>query len=131
MSPTTTAATVVAEVASAFGTIDVLVNNGHQSSDPHHLGRYAGGMAAHVAINLEAVYGQQLVAPYGSQHKGQDHQIASIRASAAAMRPYNAAKGGVLAYTIHGGGTRPPDILVNAVAPGFHGDADVGGKWGR
>ncbi len=77
-----------------------------------------------IAINLEAVYmGSKLVAPHMvAQGGGRIIHIASIQgfASSGDCGSYNAAKGGIIAYTksmaVELG---RHNILVNAVAPGF------------
>ena len=80
--------------------------------------------AAPSRINLEAVYmGSKLVAPHMvRQGGGRIIHIASIQgfASSGECGSYNAAKGGIIAYTksmaVELG---RHNILVNAVAPGF------------
>jgi NAD(P)-dependent dehydrogenase (short-subunit alcohol dehydrogenase family) len=77
-----------------------------------------------ITINLEAVYmGSKLVAPHMvKQRDGRIIHIASIQAFASSgdCGAYNAAKGGIIAYTksmaVELGRY---NILVNSVAPGF------------
>ncbi|MBX3582401.1 MAG: SDR family oxidoreductase [Rhizobiaceae bacterium] len=116
---------IVTEVAERFGRIDVLVNNAAINPPTHTiLNDTLEDWRRAIAINLEAVYmGSKLVAPHMvKQQGGRIIHVASIQgfASSGETGPYNAAKGGIIAYTksmaVELG---PYNILVNAVAPGF------------
>jgi 3-oxoacyl-[acyl-carrier protein] reductase len=115
----------VARVISKFGKIDVLVNNAAINPPTRTiLDDTLEDWRRTIAINLEAVYmGSKLVAPHMVQRKqGRIIHIASIQgfASSGEVGSYNAAKGGIIAYTksmaVELG---RHNILVNAVAPGF------------
>src|SRR5262245_48653883 len=116
---------VVADVLRTFGKIDTLVNNAAINPPTHTiLDDTLEDWRRTIAINLEAVYmGSKLVAPHMvKQEGGRIIHIASIQgfASSGETGPYNAAKGGIIAYTqsmaVELGRY---NILVNAVAPGF------------
>ena len=116
---------VVAEVGSMHGRIDVLVNNAAINPPTRTiLNDTLEDWRRTIAINLEAVYmGSKLVAPHMvRQGGGRIIHIASVQGfvSSGDTGPYNAAKGGIIAYTksmaVELG---PHKILVNAVAPGF------------
>jgi NAD(P)-dependent dehydrogenase (short-subunit alcohol dehydrogenase family) len=118
-------AAIVAEVASSLGRIDVLVNNAAVNPATRTiLDDTLAEWRRTIAINLEAVYmGSKLVAPHMvRQGGGRIVHVASIQgfASSGECGSYNAAKGGILAYTksmaVELG---RHNILVNAVAPGF------------
>jgi len=118
-------AAVVSEVASSLGRIDVLVNNAAINPPTRTiLDDTIEEWRRTITINLEAVYmGSKLVAPHMvSRREGRIIHIASIQgfASSGDCGPYNAAKGGILAYTksmaVELGRY---NVLVNAVAPGF------------
>jgi NAD(P)-dependent dehydrogenase (short-subunit alcohol dehydrogenase family) len=118
-------AAIVSEVASSLGRIDVLVNNAAINPATRTiLDDTLEEWRRTIAINLEAVYmGSKLVAPHMvRQGGGRIVHIASIQGFAASGEcgSYNAAKGGILAYTksmaVELG---RHNILVNAVAPGF------------
>jgi NAD(P)-dependent dehydrogenase (short-subunit alcohol dehydrogenase family) len=109
----------------AFGKIDTLVSNAAINPPTRTILTDTLEEWRHsIAINLEAVYmGSKIVAPHMVERKsGRIISIASIQgfASSGNVGSYNAAKGGIIAYTKsmavelgeHG-------ILVNAVAPGF------------
>jgi 3-oxoacyl-[acyl-carrier protein] reductase len=115
----------VARVIQRFGKIDVLVNNAAINPPIKTiLDDTLDDWRRTIAINLEAVYmGSKLVAPHMVQRKqGRIIHIASIQgfASSGEVGSYNAAKGGIIAYTksmaVELGRY---NILVNAVAPGF------------
>ena len=117
--------TIVAEVVARHGRIDVLVNNAAINPPTRTiLNDTLEEWRRTIAINLEAVYmGSKLVAPHMvRQGGGRIIHIASVQGfvSSGDTGPYNAAKGGVIAYTksmaVELG---PHNILVNAVAPGF------------
>ena len=112
-------------VVNEFGRIDVLVNNAAINPPAKTiLNDTLEDWRRTIAINLESVYmGSKLVAPHMVARKsGRIIHIASIQgfASSGEVGAYNAAKGGIIAYTksmaVELG---PHDILVNAVAPGF------------
>jgi NAD(P)-dependent dehydrogenase (short-subunit alcohol dehydrogenase family) len=118
-------ASVVDDVIAAFGRIDVLVNNAAINPPTHTiLDDTLEEWRRTIGINLEAVYmGSKLVAAHMAKRRsGRIIHIASIQgfASSGETGPYNAAKGGIIAYTksmaVELG---PYEILVNAVAPGF------------
>jgi NAD(P)-dependent dehydrogenase (short-subunit alcohol dehydrogenase family) len=116
---------VVADLLGKFGRIDALVNNAAINPPPRTiLTDDLDIWRRTIAINLEAVYmGSKLVAPHMVQRReGRIISIASIQgfASSGEVGSYNAAKGGIIAFTksmaVELG---PHNILVNAVAPGF------------
>jgi 3-oxoacyl-[acyl-carrier protein] reductase len=116
---------VVSEVVASLGRIDVLVNNAAINPPTRTiLEDSLEDWRRTIAVNLEAVYmGSKLVAPHMvRQGGGRIIHIASIQgfASSGETGPYNAAKGGIIAYTksmaVELG---RHNILVNAVAPGF------------
>lgn len=116
---------IVGEVMSSLGRIDVLVNNAAINPPTKTiLEDTLEEWRRTIAINLEAVYvGSKLVAPHMvKQGAGRIIHIASIQgfASSGDCGSYNAAKGGIIAYTksmaVELG---RHNILVNAVAPGF------------
>jgi 3-oxoacyl-[acyl-carrier protein] reductase len=118
-------AAVVEESVSKHGRIDVLVNNAAINPPTRTiLNDTLEDWRRTIAINLEAVYmGSKLVAPHMvRQNDGRIIHIASIQgfASSGETGAYNAAKGGIIAYTksmaVELG---RHNILVNAVAPGF------------
>jgi NAD(P)-dependent dehydrogenase (short-subunit alcohol dehydrogenase family) len=115
----------VSDAVASLGSIDVLVNNAAINPPTRTiLDDTLEDWRRTIAVNLEAVYmGSKLVAPHMiHQGGGRIIHIASIQgfASSGETGPYNAAKGGILAYTksmaVELGRY---DILVNAVAPGF------------
>lgn len=116
---------VVGSVVELHGRIDVLVNNAAINPPVRTLlDDTLEDWRRTIAINLEAVYmGSKLVAPHMvRQRSGRIIHIASIQgfASSGECGAYNAAKGGIIAYTksmaVELGRY---NILVNAVAPGF------------
>lgn len=116
---------VVNDIVATHGRIDVLVNNAAINPPTRTLlDDTLEDWRRTIAINLEAVYmGSKLVAPHMvRQRSGRIVHIASIQgfASSGECGAYNAAKGGIIAYTksmaVELGRY---DILVNAVAPGF------------
>jgi 3-oxoacyl-[acyl-carrier protein] reductase len=118
-------ASVVADVARRLRRIDVLVNNAAINPPTRTiLDDTLDEWRRTISINLEAVYmGSKLVAPHMvAQKDGRIIHVASIQgfASSGDCGSYNAAKGGIIAYTksmaVELGRY---GILVNAVAPGF------------
>jgi NAD(P)-dependent dehydrogenase (short-subunit alcohol dehydrogenase family) len=116
---------VVADVLQKFGKIDTLVNNAAINPPTRTiLDDNLDDWRRTIAINLEAVYmGSKLVAPHMvRRNAGRIISIASIQgfASSGETGSYNAAKGGIIAFTksmaVELG---RHNILVNAVAPGF------------
>ena len=116
---------IVADVIARLGRIDVLVNNAAINPPTKTiLNDTLEDWRRTIAINLEAVYmGSKLVAPQMvKQAGGRIIHVASIQgfASSGDTGSYNAAKGGIIAYTksmaVELG---PYNILVNSVAPGF------------
>jgi 3-oxoacyl-[acyl-carrier protein] reductase len=116
---------IVTDVIGKHGKIDVLVNNAAINPDAKTiLEDNLDDWRRTIQINLEAVYmGSKLVAPHMVKRKnGRIISIASIQgfASSGTVGSYNAAKGGIIAFTksmaVELG---PYNILVNAVAPGF------------
>jgi len=114
----------VQDVIDWQGRIDILVNNAAIAFYGTILTDTLENWRKQIAVNLEAVYmGSKLVAPHMvKQMNGRIISIASIQGFAASGEAgaYNAAKGGILAYTksmaVELGRY---NILVNAVAPGF------------
>ena len=116
---------IIGEVIAKLGRIDVLVNNAAINPATRTiLNDTLEEWRQSIAINLEAVYmGSKLVAPQMvKQQSGRIIQVASIQGFAASgdCGSYNAAKGGIIAYTksmaVELGRY---NIFVNAVAPGF------------
>jgi len=116
---------VIADVLRKFGKIDTLVNNAAINPPTRTiLDDTLDDWRRTIAINLEAVYmGSKLVAPHMVRRSaGRIISIASIQgfASSGETGAYNAAKGGIIAFTksmaVELG---RHNILVNAVAPGF------------
>jgi 3-oxoacyl-[acyl-carrier protein] reductase len=116
---------VVSEVITKLGCIDVLVNNAAINPPTRTiLDDTLEEWRRTITINLESVYmGSKLVASHMvKQQSGRIIHIASIQgfASSGDCGSYNAAKGGIIAYTksmaVELGRY---GILVNAVAPGF------------
>ena len=115
---------IVQDVVGWKGKIDVLVNNAAIAIYGTILNDKLENWRKQIAVNLEAVYmGCKLVAPHMVERNyGRIISIVSIQGFAASgdAGPYNAAKGGIIAYTksmaVELG---QYNILVNAVAPGF------------
>lgn len=117
-------AKIVEQVVAWKGKIDVLVNNAGIYTSGTILEDTLDDWRKVIAVDLEAVYmGSKLVAPHMvARRYGRIIHIASIAgfASRGNVGSYNAAKGGVMAYTksmaVELG---QHNILVNAIAPGF------------
>jgi NAD(P)-dependent dehydrogenase (short-subunit alcohol dehydrogenase family) len=114
----------VADIVAWQGHLDILVNNAAITLYGTILNDTLEMWRQQMAVNLEAVYmGSKLVAPHMvTQKSGRIIHVASIQgfASSGEVGSYNAAKGGIIAYTksmaVELG---QYGILVNAVAPGF------------
>lgn len=117
-------AQVIEDIIAWKGQIDVLVNNAAIAYYGTILNDTLENWRKQISVNLEAVYmGSKLVAPHMVKREyGRIISVASIQgfASSGDAGPYNAAKGGIIAYTksmaVELGRY---NILVNAVAPGF------------
>jgi len=114
----------VADVVATAGGIDILVNNAAIARYGTILEDTLEDWRAQIAVNLEAVYvGAKLVAPHMVECGfGRIISISSIQAFAASGEagPYNAAKGGIMAFTKSlAVELAPYGILANAIAPGF------------
>ena len=117
-------AEAVEDVISWKGKIDILVSNAAIAIYGTILDDSLENWRKQIVVNLEAVYmGSKLVAPHMVKAGyGRIISVASIQGFAASGEagPYNAAKGGIIAYTksmaVELGAH---NILVNAVAPGF------------
>jgi short-subunit dehydrogenase len=117
-------ARVVESVVRTTGRIHVLVNNAAIARYGTVLTDTLDDWRAQIAVNLEAVYvGCKLVAPHMVEARyGRIVNIASIQGftSSGDAGAYNAAKGGMIAYTkslaVELGRY---EILANAIAPGF------------
>ena len=115
---------VIEDVIAWKGQIDALVNNAAVAFYGTILNDTLENWRKQINVNLEAVYmGSKLVAPHMvKRNYGRIISIASIQgfASSGDAGAYNAAKGGIIAYTksmaVELG---QYNILVNAVAPGF------------
>lgn len=114
----------IADVEQSAGHIDVLVNNAAIAIYGTILEDTLDGWRKTLAVNLEAVYmGTKLTVPYMvKQHSGRIISIASIQgfASSGESGAYNAAKGGIIAFTKSlAVELAPYNIVANAIAPGF------------
>jgi NAD(P)-dependent dehydrogenase (short-subunit alcohol dehydrogenase family) len=117
-------AAVVQDVIAWGGQIDVLVNNAAVALYGTILNDSLNDWRKTISVNLEAVYmGSKLVAPHMVERRsGRIISITSVQGfvSSGDCGAYNAAKGGIIAYTksmaVELG---QYGILVNAVAPGF------------
>ncbi len=114
----------LADAASKFGHIDILVNNAAIAIYGNILQDKLEDWRTQIAVNLEAVYmGCKLAAPYMiKQQWGRIISISSVQGfgSSGGNGAYNAAKGAIIAYTKSlAVELAPYNILANAVAPGF------------
>ncbi len=112
------------DIASHWGHLDVLVNNAAIALYGTILEDTLEQWRKTIQVNLEAVYmGSKLVAPHMVKQKfGRIISTASIQgfASSGGCGAYNAAKGGIIAFTKSMAvELAPHNIAVNAVAPGF------------
>lgn len=116
----------IADAAAKWGHIDILVNNaaiayyGTILQERETLENWR----KQIAVNLEAVYmGTKMTVPYMvKQNFGRIISVASIQgfASSGECGAYNAAKGGIIAFTKSlAVELAPYNIAANAVAPGF------------
>jgi 3-oxoacyl-[acyl-carrier protein] reductase len=117
-------AAVVAEIVAEVGRIDILVNNAAISRYGTILEDTLEDWRAQITVNLEAVYmGTKLVAPQMvAQGSGRIINITSIQGfvSSGDCGAYNAAKGGIIAFTKSlAVELAPHGIAANAIAPGF------------
>lgn len=114
----------VGDIAARWGHLDILVNNAAIALYGTILEDTLDAWRKTIQVNLEAVYmGSKLVAPHMVRQKfGRIISTASIQgfASSGSCGAYNAAKGGVIAFTKSMAvELAPHNIAVNAVAPGF------------
>ena len=114
----------IADVAKTWAHIDILVNNAAIALYGTILEDSLEAWRKQIAVNLEAIYmGTKMVVPYMTQQQfGRIINIASIQgfSSSGQCGAYNAAKGGVIAFTKSlAVELAPYNIAVNAVAPGF------------
>jgi 3-oxoacyl-[acyl-carrier protein] reductase len=114
----------VKDIASRWGRIDILVNNAAIAYYGTILKDSLENWRKQINVNLEAYYmGSKLVAPYMvSQSYGRIINVSSIQgfASSGECGAYNAAKGGIIAFTKSlAVELAPYNILANVVAPGF------------
>ena len=114
----------IADVMAHWGHLDILVNNAAIVRYGTILEDTLDNWRKMIATNLEAVYmGSKLAAPHMvKQNFGRIISTASIQgfASGGGCGAYNAAKGGIIAFTKSMAVELAPyNIAVNAVAPGF------------
>ena len=114
----------IADVAEKAGHVDILVNNAAIAFYGTILEDTLDSWRKQLSVNLEAVYmGTKMTVPYMvDQNFGRIISIASIQgfASSGECGPYNAAKGGIIAFTKSlAVELAPYNIAANAIAPGF------------
>jgi NAD(P)-dependent dehydrogenase (short-subunit alcohol dehydrogenase family) len=114
----------IGDVAERWAHIDILVNNAAIALYGTILEDSLEAWRKQITVNLEAIYmGTKMVVPYMTQQQfGRIISIASIQgfSSSGQCGAYNAAKGGVIAFTKSlAVELAPYNIAVNAVAPGF------------
>ena len=114
----------IVDVAEKAGHIDILVNNAAIAFYGTILEDTLDSWRKQLSVNLEAVYmGTKMTVPYMvDQNFGRIISIASIQgfASSGECGPYNAAKGGIIAFTKSlAVELAPYNIAANAIAPGF------------
>jgi len=117
-------AKAVEDVVQRWKHVDILVNNAAIALYGTILEDSLEHWRKQISVNLEAVYmGTKIVAPHMvRQQFGRIISIASIQgfASSGQCGAYNAAKGGIIAFTKSlAVELAPYNIAVNAVAPGF------------
>lgn len=117
-------ADVVAAIVAETGRIDIQVNNAAIARYGTILTDTLEDWRAQITVNLEAVYmGTKLVVPHMVKRGyGRVISITSIQgfASSGDAGAYNAAKGGIIAYTNSMAVELAPyGIAANAIAPGF------------
>ena len=114
----------IADVAEKAGHVDILVNNAAIAFYGTILEDTLDSWRKQLSVNLEAVYmGTKMTVPYMvDQNFGRIISIASIQgfASSGECGPYNAAKGGIIAFTKSlAVELAPYNVAANAIAPGF------------
>jgi 3-oxoacyl-[acyl-carrier protein] reductase len=114
----------VRDVLEKAGRVDVLVSNAAVARYGTILEDTLEDWREQIAVNLEAVYmGAKIVAPHMvEQDFGRIINISSVQGfiSTGDCGPYNAAKGGIIAFTRSlAVELAPYNILANAIAPGF------------
>ncbi len=114
----------IEDVARRWGHIDILVNNAAIAFYATILEDTLENWRRQIAVNLEAVYmGTKMVAPYMvKQNFGRIISVASVQGftSSGTCGAYNAAKGGIIAFTRSVAVELAPyNIAANAIAPGF------------
>lgn len=117
-------ASAIEDVARRWGHIDILVNNAAIAFYATILEDTLENWRRQIAVNLEAVYvGSKMVAPYMvKQNFGRIISVTSVQGfvSSGTCGAYNAAKGGIIAFTRSMAVELAPyNIAANAVAPGF------------
>jgi 3-oxoacyl-[acyl-carrier protein] reductase len=114
----------IADTAKQWGHIDILVNNAAIAIYGTILEDSLDDWRKQIAVNLEAIYvGTKMAVPHMiKQNYGRIISTTSIQgmASSGECGAYNAAKGGIIAFTKSlAVELAPYNILANAVAPGF------------
>jgi NAD(P)-dependent dehydrogenase (short-subunit alcohol dehydrogenase family) len=114
----------IEEVAKKWGHLDILVNNAAIVIYGTILEDSLEQWRRQISVNLEAIYmGTKMVVPHMVKQKfGRIISIASVQGfmSSGQCGAYNAAKGGIIAFTKSlAVELAPYNIAVNAVAPGF------------
>jgi len=114
----------IEDAVATLGSIDILVNNAAIARYGTILTDTLEDWRAQITVNLEAVYmGTKLVAPHMvARRSGRIISITSIQGMMASGEAgaYNAAKGGIIAFTKSlAVELAPHGIVANAIAPGF------------
>jgi NAD(P)-dependent dehydrogenase (short-subunit alcohol dehydrogenase family) len=114
----------IADVAEKAGRIDILVNNAAIVRYGTILEDTLQDWRSQIDVNLEAVYmGTKMTAPYMVEQRfGRIISVSSVQglASSGECGAYNAAKGGIAAFTRSlAVGLAAYNIVANAIAPGF------------
>lgn len=117
-------AKAISNVVEQWGHLDILVNNAAIATYGTIFEDTLPEWRQQIAINLEAVYmGSKMAVPYMvAQKYGRIINTTSIQgfASSGDCGAYNAAKGGIIAFTKSlAVELAPHNIMANAVAPGF------------